>query len=307
MSDFVSAVVIEPARREEIAAAFRLLFQHLDEEDRETRVANALKMLRDKELNPGGALVARADGHLQGALFCQSAAGASGLLWPPQTQPMNNREVEDQLIDHACRLLADHGAKLVQSLLTLEETSLGTSLERNGFAHITQLWYMRHDLEIPAELLQQTDHLDYVSYASGEHTHFHQTLFRTYEATQDCPEVNGVREIEEVIAGHKSQGRHDPETWWLASHRGRPVGVLLLGEMADLKSWELLYLGVVPEARRQGFGRELARKAMWEARAAEAPQLTLSVDARNQPALHLYKEVGFEAYDQREVYLRILK
>jgi ribosomal protein S18 acetylase RimI-like enzyme len=307
MSESVSAVVIEPARGEEIAAAFRLLFQHLDEEDRETRVANALKMLRDKELNPTGALVARTEGHLQGALFCQSVAGASGLLWPPQTQPGNHREIEDQLIDHACRMLADQGAKLVQSLLALEETSLGASLERNGFAHITQLWYMRHDLEIPAELLHETDHLEYQSYASCDCTAFHQTLLRTYEATQDCPEVNGVRDIEEVIAGHKSQGRHDPETWWLASHRGRSVGILLLGEMADMKSWELLYLGVVPEARGRGFGRELARKSIWEARGAEAPQLTLSVDTRNSPALKLYQQVGFEGYDQREVYLRILK
>ncbi len=306
MNESESAVVIEPARREEVAAAFRLLFQHLDEEDRESRVANALKMLRDQELNPSGALVARTDGHLQGALFCQSVAGASGLLWPPQTQP-HCREIEDQLIDHACRLLADQGAKLVQSLLTLEETSLGASLERNGFAHITQLWYMRHDLEIPAELLHQTDHLEYVSYASCDRSAFHQTLLRTYESTQDCPEVNGVREIEEVIAGHKSQGRHDAETWWLASHRGRSIGVLMLGEMADLKSWELLYLGVVPEARGRGFGRELARKALWEARAAEAPQLTLSVDARNSPALNLYQEIGFEAYDQREVFLKRLK
>ena len=48
MSEHRPAVVIEPARREEMATAFRLLFQHLDEEDRESRVANALKMLREK-------------------------------------------------------------------------------------------------------------------------------------------------------------------------------------------------------------------------------------------------------------------
>lgn len=307
MSETRSAVVIEPARPEEMAAAFRLLFHHLDEADRETRVANALKMFRNKELSPAGALAARAEGHLQGALFCQSVAGASGLLWPPQTQPDNIREIEDQLIDHACRILADQGAKLVQSLLTQEDSFLADSLERNGFTNITQLWFMRHDLEIPSELLHDPDQLEYQPYASCDKIQFHQTLLRTYESTQDCPEVNGVREIEEVIAGHKSQGRHDPETWWLAWQRSRPIGVLLLGEMPDLKSWELLYLGVAPEARSQGFGRELARKALWEARALEAPQLTLSVDARNQPALNLYKDVGFEAYDHREVYLRILK
>ena len=85
------------------------------------------------------------------------------------------------------------------------------------------------------------------------------------------------------------------------------MGVLLLADVPDLQGWDLLYLGVTPEARSQGFGRELTRKALWEARAAEAPQLTLSVDARNQPALKMYESAGFERYDQREVFLKILK
>jgi ribosomal protein S18 acetylase RimI-like enzyme len=307
MSERRPAVAIEPARREEMAAAFRLLFQHLDEESRETRVANALKMLREKELNPGGMLVARAQGELQGALFFQPVAGASGLIWPPQTQPARIAEVEDQLVNNACRLLAERDAKLVQSLLSSEESSLGTSLERNGFRHITQLRYLRHDLQFSAQFFQHSDTLSFQSYASCAAEQFHQTLLRTYEATRDCPEVNGVREIEEIIAGHKSQGKHNPECWWLASKRSRPVGVLLLAEMPDLKSWDLLYLGLVPEARGKGLGHELVRKALWEARAAEAPQLTLSVDARNEPALNLYKSAGFEVYDQREVLLRILR
>jgi mycothiol synthase len=305
------------------------LFQHLDEEDRESRIANALKMLREKELNPAGMLIARASGELLGAIFFQPVAGASGLIWPPQTRPgadsrmdipvrpkasdgqecpsYDGHSLEDQLVNEACRQLADQGAKLVQCLLSLQETSMGTSLERNGFRHITQLWYLRHDLQFSPTFFQTPDALAYQSYASCDADQFHQTLLRTYETTSDCPEVNGVREIEEIIEGHKSQGRHNPESWWLAAHQDRQVGVLLLAEVPDLKSWDLLYLGVVPEAREQGFGRELARKALWEARAAQAPQLTLSVDARNQPALNLYKSVGFEAYDQREIFLKILK
>jgi ribosomal protein S18 acetylase RimI-like enzyme len=278
----------------------------LDEDDRETRVANALKMLRDKELNPAGALVARTNGHVRGALFYQPVPGASGLIWPPQTQPKPNSLIEDLLIRKACQLLADQGAKLIQSLLMGEELFLGESLERNALNHITQLWYLRHDLEFPQQFFQDQDQLTYDSYASCEANLFHQTLLRTYESTQDCPEVNGVREIEEIIAGHKSQGRHNPEYWWLASDHGQPIGVLLLSEMPELKSWELLYLGVSAKARGHGFGRELARKALWEARAMEAPQLTLSVDVRNQPARNLYKNLGFEAYDSREVFLKIL-
>jgi ribosomal protein S18 acetylase RimI-like enzyme len=307
MSEYRPAVVIEPARREEMAAAFRLLFQHLEEEDRESRVANALKMLCDKELNQAGMLVARIDGESRGSLFFQPVAGASGLIWPPQILLDTSADVEDQLLTEACRRLANQGAKLVQCLLSPQEIPLGASLERNGFRHITQLWYLRHDLKFSPRFFLASEALSYHSYASCAADPFHQTLLRTYETTWDCPEVNGVREIDEIIAGHKSQGRYNPENWWLASDKGLPAGVLLLAEVPDLKSWDLLYVGVVPEARGQGFGRELVRKALWEARAAEALQLTLSVDARNQPALNLYQSFGFEAYDQREVFLRILK
>ena len=45
------AVVIEPARRNELAAAFRLLFQHLDEEDLTPREIQVLRLIGDGSKN----------------------------------------------------------------------------------------------------------------------------------------------------------------------------------------------------------------------------------------------------------------
>jgi ribosomal protein S18 acetylase RimI-like enzyme len=117
--------------------------------------------------------------------------------------------------------------------------------------------------------------------------------------------VNGVRTIEEVIAGHKAQGIHDPQLWWLARSAGQPAGVLLLTQMPDAPELDVIYVGVVPEARGRGFGLELVLKAIYETRLAEQRQLTLSVDARNEPARHLYRKVGFETHEQREVLLLV--
>jgi ribosomal protein S18 acetylase RimI-like enzyme len=83
--------------------------------------------------------------------------------------------------------------------------------------------------------------------------------------------------------------------------------VLLLTAGADGDEWEVAYVGVVPEARGRGVGRELMHKAVFEARAAGAGRLTLSVDARNGPARALYREVGFEPFDRREVFLAVLR
>jgi ribosomal protein S18 acetylase RimI-like enzyme len=117
--------------------------------------------------------------------------------------------------------------------------------------------------------------------------------------------VNGVRDVREVIEGHRAQGSHDPARWWLALDGGQPIGVLMLTEMPEWQGWDLSYIGVVPEARGRGFGRQLTGRALTAARAAGAAQLTLAVDTRNEPARKLYHDLGFRPYDRREVFLAI--
>jgi len=298
---------ISVARSDELPAAFRLLFQTVaDDHERERRLANALRMIGKGELEREGVLVARDRGGLVGAMVCLPVPGASGLVWPPQVLPgLEPKFVEDKLLSRASSWLRDRGARLGQSLLTADETDLGPSLERNGFTHITSLWYLRHYLDLPVSLLLAEERLTFQTYRRADQAVFHDVLLRTYEGTQDCPEVNGVRTIEEVIVGHQSQGNYHPGRWWLAFENKIPVGVLLLIDMPDAHYWELAYVGVVPEARNRGVGRELIRKALFETRAADAGQLSLSVDHRNQPAWKIYQELGFEPYDRREVYLAI--
>ncbi|MFL5243969.1 MAG: GNAT family N-acetyltransferase [Gemmataceae bacterium] len=295
------------ARPEELPAAFRLIFQTTaNDDERERRLANALRMVSKGELEREGVFVARDRSGLVGAMVCLPVPGASGLVWPPQILPgLEPQLLEDDLIRRASSWLRDRGARLGQALLSADETNLGPSLQRNGFAHITTLFYLRHYLDLPVSLLLAKERLTFQTYRRAKRSVFHDVLWRTYEETQDCPEVNGVRTIDEVIIGHQSQGKYDPSRWWLAFAGETAIGVLLLTDIPEAHYWELAYVGVIPEARQHGFGRELIRKALFETRAADAGQLSLSVDQRNEPALALYKELGFEPYDEREVYLAI--
>jgi ribosomal protein S18 acetylase RimI-like enzyme len=117
--------------------------------------------------------------------------------------------------------------------------------------------------------------------------------------------VAGARSIEEVMTGFRGQGDFDPGTWWLARDGGDPVGVMLASGIPDENAWEICYVGIVPEARRRGHGRELVARALLEARAAEVGQVFLTVDARNEPAWKLYRSLGFEPFDRREVFLML--
>jgi ribosomal protein S18 acetylase RimI-like enzyme len=297
-------LAIAPARPQELEAAFRLVFLHLADGERPARVANALHLVRRGELDPAGILLATAGGTPVGALVCLPVPGASGLLWPPQAVEGPGRaEVEDALVCRATAWLRQRGAKLGQCLLSEDEVPLAGPLLRNGFAHVTALWYMQHDLSRPTQAPGGAA-LSYVPYPQLPNpAAFHDTLLHTYEGTEDCPEISGVRTVEEIIEGHRAQGKHDPARWWLALAEGRPAGVLLLCEVPEWAAWDVAYVGVVPEARGRGYGRALMHKALSEARADGVARLTLSVDVRNRRAWKLYTALGFEPHDRREVFL----
>jgi ribosomal protein S18 acetylase RimI-like enzyme len=295
--------VPQPARTEDYGAAFRLIFQYLPPAEREHRCANALHLLERGELDPQGLFLIRGPTALCGALLCLPVPGGSALVWPPGAVEERHTALEDALLRHACAWMRQRGVKLAQTLLAPDEMFLADPLLRNGFTAVTKLWFMRHDLNLPISCLNLPARLDYQTF-DGDAL-FRQTLQRTYEDTLDCPEVNGVRGIDEVIEGHRAQGKFDSERWWLVHEAGRPVGVLMMTEMPESGDWELSYMGVMPEGRRRGFGREMLLHGLCEARAADAPAVTLSVDARNRPAWELYRSLGFEPYDQRLVYLAI--
>jgi GNAT superfamily N-acetyltransferase len=136
---------------------------------------------------------------------------------------------------------------------------------------------------------------------------FQATLLASYEDTLDCPELNDARTADDIMAGYRAMPGCRPDCWWLAWHQGRPAGVLLLTEHGSPAQWDLTYLGVVRAARGCGVGRALTQKALDAAHAAGALQMTLTLDARNGPAERLYRDCGFEAFDQRQVYLALFR
>jgi ribosomal protein S18 acetylase RimI-like enzyme len=295
---------VETARPDERERALTLVFQHLGEAERSDRVRNALQFLNRGELNPDGIFVVRRRG-VAGAMLCLPAPGACGLVWPAQTSPPQPA-LEDALLRHAANWLRRQGSKLGQCLLTDTEQHLGPVLVRNGFPHVTDLWYMRHNLSVPFPWRPTPERLRYSSYSAATADEFRRTLLKTYEGTRDCPELNGSRSVDEILEGHRTQGVFDPDRWWLAEDQDdNAVGLILLTEVPETEAWDVAYVGVVPEARRRGYGREMLQRALGAADAADAAQVTLSVDDRNHPAWDLYLELGFRPVEKRHVYLAV--
>jgi mycothiol synthase len=113
------------------------------------------------------------------------------------------------------------------------------------------------------------------------------------------------RSVDDVIASYRAAGRFNPNHWFIARHRGRDVGCLLVTHHLN-NDWELAYLGVIPEARGQGIGVELTVQAQRLAADTGAAQMMLAVDAENFPAVALYESVGFKRHEPHSVFSRIL-
>ena len=297
-------VDITTAEPDERLAALRLAFSHLDPETRLARVAGGLELIDRGELDPAGIVVARVNGRVVGAIVAAPVPGAGAAIWPPQIERGVEAAVADALAGAAIGWLRGQGVKLAQALLAPEDASLAPPLLRAGFRRATALWYLRHDLDLPAGLLGEPEKLTYSTFASAGPAAFEAALAGSYELTQDCPEISEARTAPEALAGHMAGG-FDPNHWWLAAAGGEQVGLLLVNPAVDGAGWEIAYIGVVPQHRRQGYGREMVLKALVEAKAAGQPNVTLAVDARNGPARELYRRLGFYAQESRDVLLAV--
>jgi ribosomal protein S18 acetylase RimI-like enzyme len=299
--------LVESVQATELPSAFSLLFQHLAFSERQQRMANALELVAQGEIAPGNVLVIRDRGDLSGVVVLCAHAGAVGQIWPPQVRgTVSQIAMEDALVRVALDQLRQLGSRFVQAFLTAEDARAVPCLVRAGFRPSSSLLTLSHSLAMPQEWSSKqgvVSTLRYRSYAELGHDGFRDIMLRSYEGTLDFPELNGIRDVDDVLQAHRLHGNFHPEQWLAAFQEGQPVGLLLLAEMADQSEWELSYVGVVPEWRGKGLGTELVREALRRAMQLRASRLTVAVDSRNLPASRVYTRLGFLLVEEHQVYV----
>ena len=282
-------MTISSVRIPELGDAFELLYGPSG--DLPGRLADAFRRVARGELNPNDLLVVRQNDHVIGAVYGQRLAGAIAVIWPPRAVG-DDPSVEDALTAGALEHVA--GSKVVQAFLPPEEAVRAVPLLRAGFQNVTRVLQMRRDAATAeSTLIAAAQPLALIPYPQCDPAEFLQILTRSHDDSLDCPEMHGVRTPAEVLEGYRDCAP-DPARWWLARNEGKAVGVLILGAP------ELTFVGVAPEYRGQGIGRTLVETAC-----AAAPALTVTVDVRNTVAVQLYRSVGFEPEQVRDVYLNL--
>lgn len=226
------------------------------------------------------------------------------MVWTPRLVDGEPEATAGELLDAASRWLPRRRVRIAQIQVELDNRTDDRFLRRHGYESLADLLYLvAVENQFPAKL--PPGPLEFEPYCVANHTRLAQLVEATYQQTLDCPQLDGVRQIEDILVGYRATGVFDPSRWLIVRHQGENVGCLLLADHPENENWELVYMGVVAGHRGHGWGIDIARRAQWLTRQAGRPRLVLAVDAANRPAIRTYAAVGFRAWERRSVFLRV--
>ncbi|XAL97991.1 GNAT family N-acetyltransferase [Phycisphaeraceae bacterium D3-23] len=297
--------------RERRRAALAQLLTGRPRED-DSAVAHFEQFARDQGLNTDGVWVACSGGpggRILAAALVVPNAGATAMLFPGSAAGWHDHAIAQRLIERACAAAENPGVCVVQALLDPGQVLEGRVLEQAGLTKLAKLVYMQcatdpkdHRIGLPMSLGRVA-----VKAYRGDEEHmarFCRAVEASYEDTLDCPGLLGLRPIEQVVAGHRATGRFTPALWQaFYDAEDRPVAVLLLAEVAQGGSHEVVYLGVAKPFRGRGVGSQLMAYALSTTTRCGGSRLFLAVDDRNEPAVRLYHGLGFRATARKIAYV----
>jgi len=301
----IPIVSIDPTDASARTEALTLLAASAPPEDREAYLTETSRMvLEDPSLVH--LAVARDGSQLTACSMAMRQPGCLGVVWPPVAaapRALDDRldEVMRGLLRASRDWLADRGTVMAQVILPAVDEHQRRQLEAERFFHLADLLY----LGCPAERFPAAEPIlpmAFSPYCAEMHDRFARVVDATYEGTRDCPQLNGVRAIDDVLAGYRASGVFRPELWSLFQHGEHDVGCLFLADHPRHGNVELVYMGLLPQWRGRGWGASIVRQAQWVARRLQRERLVLAVDAENRPAIDAYAACGFEAWDRRTVY-----
>lgn len=277
--------------------------------ERERQVSAFLEYARALGLDLSRQWRLNLDGRVVAAVTCLEPPGRTAMLFLPDGRLALSPEgdVVEALLRHAVGEESKRDVCLIQCLIDPDDAANRAKLIRAGFGEIATLVYMERWLPSDAPFpptAPADESLQWSTYDEQRDSIFAQLLVDTYRESLDCPGLTGLREVEDIIAGHRGAGIFDPGYWWIVMRDGEPAGCILLIENPLRPVLELAYMGVHPDQRRRGLARLLLTHGLHVARRDGFEAVTLAVDAANQPAFALYASFGFQETARRRALIR---
>ncbi len=314
-----------PATGSRQGAALNILYEGVLPEDRAVRVAESIREAEEGELDLRGLLLAELQEKPVGALLLRMQPHGVAFLWPPvvsaksaeviswhtKSQPaITNEAIEDVLLQAAVLRLGELKARIAQSLLVLNQTREQLALSRNGFRRLTDLIFFEYSTvgnqsrkyRLANDVGTRLTHI--IHRQSRNRLRFAEVVEQTYRGSLDCPELNGIRTASQALNVYAESGPVVRDLWRVYCDEHRDVGVILVVDRPEQRTWEVIYLGVVESARRCGVARKMLTDVIKAAHDAHVDRVVIVADVRNRPAVLLYQSLGFAPFDERVAYVK---
>jgi mycothiol synthase len=250
------------------------------------------------------ALQLRRTDRVTGLVFVLALPGSAAMLMIPAPgehgiNPADQARVQAAALERLDRRRTCYAQALVEP----EAATKRAAVLEAGFRHLTTLVYLERGVAYPPTDPPSPHEAEWVPFGQDTYDDFAATLLATYEDSLDCPELTGLRPVDDVIAAHKATGLAGSKLWELARREGRCAGCILLSTLVRSSTIEIVYMGVVPAFRRRGVGTLLLQRALQRARQLAAARMLVVVDQRNTPAKRLYERFSFASVAARDAYL----
>ena len=300
----VSIARCDPAADKEVLSLAILAWPDAERAAYQQTIDGLIKSGQSKQIV---LLEAREENQLIAAQLAQSLPGRAAVVWQPQFVAAKTArgEVTAQIFDRLATELSQAGANLAQALVSITDKEAAERFSAGGFSHAADLLYLAANLDEARDTSPSLP-FEIDSFQVGEEKRLAALIDRTYIGTLDCPQLDGLRKTADVIVGYQAVGEFRPELWLIARDRAQTIGCLLMNLHPDVRHAEIVYVALIPEVRGRGWGQELINRSIEVARRAGAERIVLAVDAANEPAIRIYRRLGFFEFDRRAVWVRPL-
>jgi ribosomal protein S18 acetylase RimI-like enzyme len=301
------SLVCRPVQSHELRHAIAMVLGGPHRPAPPTQVTDFITSASERHIDIANTWIAHRPGVIAWAVLPIPNPGRTLLLLTsaqidPSTEPAASR-----LVAEICSHYARQGVQLAQLLMEPQHEHARRFFLAMGFHEIAELIYLQGQIPRNAKTPEIAQSMRWVEYSEATHPLFAQAIQKTYIESLDCPMLSGLRNIEDVIVGHRATGQFEPHFWQLLADGPHPLGVVLLSRIAKSDAMELVYLGLAPEARRRGIGIALMQQALHLIHNDQRRRLSLAVDSRNNPALRLYYRFGFQQVATRWALIRDLR
>lgn len=268
---------------------------------------DALQSSELGRLNLSGLLIAEAEDQLVGAALLMHQLDGVTLVWPPviSCQAMSPSAVEDALMQRMCEDIDEADSRLSQVLLAPGDTAESELVTRFGFEHLADLCFMARSVSADDVALSPNDgELEFDVFDESRADRFAHVIERSYQDSLDCPFLDGFRSGRAALVSHRLSGQFDPAGWRLYRQGTDEIGIALMNEHPEQNAIELVYFGIVPEFRGQGFGRRMLSESIQAVAFTGRKTMFLAVDCGNIYANNLYGELNFTEVARRQAMVR---